>query len=139
MASHANRSTDLLTEADACRYSEAGLFRLYLEAELDATLSAADRDLVLDRIGTLIDALRASRGLDRDPSARELLDHYDGTPPVPIEALRREFPGARIAPAFRLESVGGRTRAFPTVRAEFDGQVLEFCPEPAHVRRLHAS
>ena len=110
--------------------NEAALFRLYLEVERDAARTSADREAMLDAIGRRIDTLRASRGLPPEPSIDQLLDHYDGTPPIPPEAVRRERPGATVREGVRVETVGGRLRAFPTVTVEVDGSTMEVLPEP---------
>ena len=110
--------------------SEAGLFRLYLEIERETGLDEATRQSVLERLGLLIDDLRERRGLGAEPTVEQLLDHYDGAAPAPIDEVRQAYPDARVETATRCELVGGRMRAFPIVIVELDGQRLAFYPEP---------
>lgn len=138
MSGRNDRGAELIRAANAAADNEAALFRLILDAEDEDGLDGAAQKRVIDHIGEQIDALRRRRGLGPDPKIGELMRHYDGTPMVPLEELEREYPGARITQATRVELVGDRMRAFPVVRVHLGDEEFAFLPEPSAQERARA-
>ena len=74
------------------------------------------------------------------PTLAELKDAYTGKPPIPLEALEREFPpklGFRVRHEDYYEEADGRTRYIPITVVEWpDGSTQRFFPEaPRALRR----
>jgi len=106
---------------EAASADEDAIFVVAEEIESSSELDEHGRSQLVARAQALIDGARKARGVGPDATISQLAAAFDGPPPAPLDAVKRDYPpeaGFNVASGLYFERIAGRTRVIPTVTIE---------------------